>query len=380
MIIRTNSIDLKKALDAVMEACPSRPAYPAYGCVHMSASLNEKGEPIAVLSCQDGTMEIRRWLKCNMVEPGEALIQAKLLRDYVSVMPGEISISCGDTGEKCTLSSGRKKCTIPALPADSYKYSASALDSKNSLVATLPPAVLSRFVSCCAHCASQDMNRLALTGLFLELDGSLAKATCTNGFVFSHVESPATVYSKASLLIPIASLQKAAKLLASSNTDVAISANGTLCRMDGDVMQITFSLLAAQYIDYHRLMHTDAPTNVLVSSKELLSCVRQCTIAASDHQSGGVTIRVENGEVSVSASSAESEAVSQTDCLLYGAPVQVTFNGRYVADALERTMREAENVTMLFKGKIAPCAFIPEVAPEDKPYAPYFIVLPVRTL
>lgn len=377
MKISFQSSDFKKALDAVMTACPARPAIPEHAFVHMRTTFNHDSESGIILSCQDGHMEIKRWLPCTVQEEGEAFVQAALLRDYTAVMPGEVTLQCGSKDARCILTSGRKKSTIPCANPEDYAFNDSRL--QNQQLASISPDSLCRFVSTCAHCAGVDMSRLALTGMLLEFEDGLAKATCTDGFVFAHVETPSQVYEKSSLLVPVDILQKASKLLSSSETDIVISGGVTLCRMDGDCAQITFPLLSAQYIDYRRLMHFDAPTTVSVSCKELQSCVKQCAIAATTNQKGTVTVSVEDSVLSVSARADVSDAASSVECLHYGVPIQAAFNARYLIDALDRAGREADFVTLLFKGKVAPCAVIPQVSDELKPFAPYFLVLPVRT-
>lgn len=377
MKICVSSNDLKKALDAVMDASPSRPALPAHGCVHIQTAVDSNGYDCVILSCQDGALEIRRWLNCVVQEQGSALIQARLLRNYIAVMDGMVTISCKENDAKCQINAGKKKNSIACLPPSEYAFSAA--DKSICQYASLPAETLKRFVSTCAHCAGTDMTRMALTGMLLEMQAGKCMATCTSGFTFAHVEAPANVHCEGSLLIPVTSLQKASKLLGASKTPIIIQGGKTLCRMSGEGAEITFSLLTAQYVDYRRLMHYEAPTNVRVDCKELLSAVNSTAIAAADGQKNAVTVSVENGVITLKASSQNSDSVCTVDCLQYGTSIEASFNPRYMIDALECAAKEAANVTLLFKGPVSPLAIMPETEQKEKPFTPYFLVLPVRT-
>jgi DNA polymerase-3 subunit beta len=109
-------------------------------------------------------------------------------------------------------------------------------------------------------------------------------------------------------------------------------------------VEITSRLIEGQFPDYERIIPSESATSVILGTADLLRATRVAAVFARDNSN---IVRLECtpppedgtpalGQVLVKATSAEmGDNVGQLDASVRGDAGQISFNGRYLRDALE---------------------------------------------
>ena len=106
---------LASAIEGVSRAITNRAAIPVLEGIYMKA----EGFNLT-LTGYDMEMGITTTIECNVLVPGETVLDAKLLGSMVSRMPaGNVRIELNDEGQ-AKISGGVAEFEIPALNASDY--------------------------------------------------------------------------------------------------------------------------------------------------------------------------------------------------------------------------------------------------------------------
>ena len=153
--------------------------------------------------------------------------------------------------------------------------------------------------------------------------------------------------TRAAWIVPARTLVEVAHSLPST-PGLSVTLSGTagdhyLHLALGDV-EVTSRLIDGQFPDYERIIPSDSATSVILGTADLLRATRVAAVFARDNSN---IVRLECtpppedgtpalGQVLVKATSAEmGDNVGQLDASVRGNAGQISFNGRYLRDALE---------------------------------------------
>ena len=157
---------LANAIDGVSRAITNRAAIPVLEGIYLKA----EGFTLT-LTGYDMEMGITTTIECNVLVPGETVLDAKLLGSLVSRMPaGDICIELTDEGQ-AKISGGVAEFEIPALNASDYP-SLPVTGADNTM--TVKCGMLREMIEKTIYAVSQDDKKPAHTGeLFVIEPGSL---------------------------------------------------------------------------------------------------------------------------------------------------------------------------------------------------------------
>ena len=157
---------LASAIEGVSRAITNRAAIPVLEGIYMKA----EGFNLT-LTGYDMEMGITTTIECNVLVPGETVLDAKLLGSMVSRMPaGNVRIELNDEGQ-AKISGGVAEFEIPALNASDYP-SLPVTGADNTM--TMKCGVIREMIEKTIYAVSQDDKKPAHTGeLFVIEPGSL---------------------------------------------------------------------------------------------------------------------------------------------------------------------------------------------------------------
>ena len=157
---------LASAIDGVSRAITNRAAIPVLEGIYMKA----EGFNLT-LTGYDMEMGITTTIECNVLVPGETVLDAKLLSAMVNRMPaGDVCIELNDEGQ-AKISGGVAEFEIPALNASDYP-SLPVTGADNTM--TVKCGMLREMIEKTIYAVSQDDKKPAHTGeLFVIEPGSL---------------------------------------------------------------------------------------------------------------------------------------------------------------------------------------------------------------
>ena len=195
---------LSAAIDGVSKAVTMRSSIPVLEGILLKAEGFQ-----LTLTGYDLEMGIVTTIEANIKEPGEIVLNAKLLSSMISRMPaGQISIVAADNG-KTTIQSGVAQFEIQSMPATDFP------DLPNTgaeQTLTIKTGVLRDMIDRTLYAVSQDEKKPAHTGELFEIELDKLTIVALDGYRLAIVERPITAVKDIRIIVPSKTLQNRAKI------------------------------------------------------------------------------------------------------------------------------------------------------------------------
>ena len=171
------------------------------------------------LAGYDLDLGITTTIECNVLVPGETVLDAKLLGSMVSRMPaGNVRIELNDEGQ-AKISGGVAEFEIPALNASDYP-SLPVTGADNTM--TMKCGVIREMIEKTIYAVSQDDKKPAHTGeLFVIEPGSLT-VVALDGYRLAIIQRDVECTRDIRIIIPSKTLQELLKIMGGADEDVKI--------------------------------------------------------------------------------------------------------------------------------------------------------------
>ena len=385
MRLTIQSSDLTDMVSVCSLAISTRPMRPINECVYLSARQSE-GIPLLTMIGKDAGIGIQKVSdRAVVMEDGEALIPAKTLLNFLKLMDGEITLTVDDKLQ-ATLKGKGKKVNIACMNGAEFEPGLTKI--KNPRECRMNGADWGGMVNGVSHCVSEDQGRLVLTGINISFDGAKAtngaEAVGLDGFRLAIARRGVETNETFSAIVPGASAKLVEKVIKNAE-DVSFRFGSGVMIAEAYDTAVEVSLLAGEYIDYRAILSRHKPTmRVKLRTEDLLNAVKTAMVSASEGKKGLVSFTILDEEtLEVSAMADKSAAVTDVNCLVEGnltgldgisAGNQISFNGKYLDEALTMQRACGEEIVLEASSPVAPMVILP-VGRED-----YFqLVLPVRT-
>ena len=167
---------LSAAIDGVSKAVTMRSSIPVLEGILLKAEGFQ-----LTLTGYDLEMSIVTTIEANIKEPGEIVLNAKLLSSMISRMPaGQISIVAADNG-KTTIQSGVAQFEIQSMPATDFP------DLPNTgaeQTLTIKTGVLRDMIDRTLYAVSQDEKKPAHTGELFEIELDKLTMSDSDGYIY----------------------------------------------------------------------------------------------------------------------------------------------------------------------------------------------------
>lgn len=323
--------------------------------------------------------------KGNCIREGETTLPAKKLIDIFKALPSKSTATMEMTSaERCTISSKPSKFNLGALPADIYPM----LNEKNSathepLCIQIPQYEIKRlFEKTSFAMAVQDV-RYYLTGILLDYDSEILKAVATDGHRLAFCEASVTANTREhqSVIVPKKGVVELQRLTSHVEDEIQLTMNREYLHMkithkskdEGPDIKIEFTtkLIDGKFPDYNRVIPRGNHKKAILPSLEFKQTLNRAAIL-SNEKLRALNLSFDGPLLTIQARNAEQdEAVDYLDIKYEDAPMNISFNGTYLTDALgcidsEEIILEMgeENQSILVKN------------PVDPTY--YYVVMPMR--
>jgi len=333
--------NLARGLSVVSRAVSSRSTLPVLANVMLRTE--DAGLKLTATNLEIG---ITYWVPGKIETDGATTVPAKLLTDLVNSLPAgdrvDLELQAGDV---LHLRCGRFESHIKGIDADEFPAIGAAGERPTTRIAQ---NVLRRALAETAFAAASDEARPILTGVLAKFEGDQLTLAAADGFRLAiRTLSLTDTTTRAAWIVPARTLVEVAHSLPST-PGLPVTLSGTagdhqLHVALGDV-EISSRLIDGQFPDYERIIPSDSATSVILGTADLLRATRVAAVFARDNAN---VIRLECtpppedgtpalGHVLVKATSAEmGDNVGQLDASVRGNAGQISFNGRYLRDALE---------------------------------------------
>jgi DNA polymerase-3 subunit beta len=306
---------------------------------------------------------------------GSCTIPARKLYDYVKLLPDAdltikllenhwISIRCGRSNTKMV---GMAKSNFPSLPVFP---SAGAVQ--------IPAKVLRALIAKTGFSIASEESRYTLNGGLMIIKPESITMVATDGHRLAHVERSGEKFEGVSgelkTLIPKKAMDELKSLLDSTEAETVDFAkdDSTLFFRIGPRL-LTSRQLTGQFPNFEAVLPKDNNKIINLHSAELSAAIARVAQFA-DERSRAVRIKLEKGELKLSASSTETgESEDSLEVDYDGDPLSIGFNATYLTDFLKAS--GASDVKLELKDAQSAGQFRPA---DGEEYKYRYVVMPMR--
>ena len=327
------------------------------------------------LTATDLDLSLRTACAAKVKKEGSCTIPARKLHDYVKLLPDAditikllenhwISIRCGRSNTKMVGMARSNFPTLPVFPtAGSVK---------------IPAQVLRGMIAKTGFAIASEESRYTLNGALMVLKPESITMVATDGHRLAHVERSGEKFEGVSgelkTLIPKKAMDELRSLLDSTDAETIDFAKdeSTLYFRIGQRL-LTSRQLTGQFPNFEAVLPKDNNKSVTLPGNELGAAISRVAQFA-DERSRAVRLRMEKGELKLSASSTETgESEDTIETSYQGDSLTVGFNAQYILDFLKAV--GAGDVKLEFKdaqsaGQLRPA--------DSEDYKYRYIVMPMR--
>jgi DNA polymerase-3 subunit beta len=326
------------------------------------------------LTATDLDLSLRTSCNAKVKKEGACTIPARKLYDYVKLLPDAditikllenhwVSIRCGRSNTKMV---GMAKSNFPGLPvfpsAGAIKISAPVL---RSMIAKTGFAIAS------------EESRYTLNGALMVLKAESITMVATDGHRLAHVERAGEKFEGVSgemkTLIPKKAMDELKSLLDSDVETIDFAKDESTLFFRVGPRLLTSRQLTGQFPNYEAVLPKDITKSIALHGEELGAAIARVAQFA-DERSRAVRLRLEKGELKISASSTETgESEDSLEVAYDGDPMAIGFNAQYLIDFIKATgscdvkleLKDAQSA-----GQLRPA--------EGEDYKYRYIVMPMR--
>src|SRR6266446_3536641 len=315
------------------------------------------------LTATDLDLSLRTSCNAKVKKEGACTIPARKLYDYVKLLPDAditirllenhwVSIRCGRSNTKMV---GMARSNFPGLPV-----------FPSAGVIKIPAAVLRSMIAKTGFAIASEESRYTLNGALMVLKPESITMVATDGHRLSHIERSGERFEGVS--------GELKSLLDSTDAEVIEFAKdeSTLFFRIGQRL-LTSRQLTGQFPNYEAVLPKDNNKIVALNADELNSAILRVAQFA-DERSRAVRLRLEKGELKLSASSTETgESEDSLEIDYNGDTLTIGFNAQYILDFLKAA--GSGDVKLDLKdpqsaGQLRPA--------ESEDYKYRYIVMPMR--
>jgi DNA polymerase III subunit beta len=326
------------------------------------------------LTATDLDLSLRTSCNAKVKKEGACTIPARKLYDYVRLLPDAditikllenhwVSIRCGRSNTKMV---GMARSNFPSLPV----FPAAG-------VVKIPAPVLRSMIAKTGFAIATEESRYTLNGALMVLKPESITMVATDGHRLAHIERSGDKFEGISgemkTLVPKKAMDELKSLLDSDVETIDFAKDESTLFFRVGSRLLTSRQLTGQFPNYEAVLPKDNSKSITVHGEEFGAAIARVAQFA-DERSRAVRLRLEKGELKLSASSTETgESEDSIEVEYNGDPMAIGFNAQYLTDFIKAT--GSGDVKLELKdpqsaGQLRPA--------EGEDYKYRYIVMPMR--
>lgn len=352
---------------------PVRPAMPILQGVRIVAQST--GE--LLLSTFDYEVSAQITLPAEVEEPGEVLVQGRMLSDIVRSLPNK-DVSIELVGTKVEVRCGSAAFSLATLPVDEYPQ----LPEMPPVAGSVRADVFAEAISQVTVAASKDDTLPLLTGVRVEIVGEKMTLMATDRYRLAMREitwQPSRPDLEITALVRARTLQEVARSLATGGSvDIAIAeeSSANLIGFEAGGRRTTSTLVDGDYPPVRRLFPSSTPITAVVATAPLIDAVKRVSLVAE--RNTPVRFSFTEGNVTLEAGAGDDAQASESlEAQLDGEELVVGFNSGFLLDGLGALGEDFAKLT--FTDSIKPSVMSGQESLEGDASGEYkYLIMPMR--
>jgi DNA polymerase-3 subunit beta len=289
------------------------------------------------LTATDLDLSLRTSCNAKVKKEGSCAIPARKLYDYVKLLPDAditikilenhwVSIRCGRSNTKMV---GMSKSNFPSLPV-----------FPTAGVVKIPAQVLRSMIAKTGFAIATEESRYTLNGALMVLKPESITMVATDGHRLAHIERTGEKFEGVSgemkTLIPKKAMDELKSLVDATEVEtIDFGKDESTLFFRIGARLLTSRQLTGQFPNYEAVLPKDNNKLVTLNGEDFGSAIQRVA-QFSDERSRAVRLRLEKGELKLSASSTETgESEDSIETPYNGDGLAIGFNAQYLLDFLK---------------------------------------------
>jgi DNA polymerase-3 subunit beta len=322
--------ELLAQLQTATRVASSRASVQALSGVMISAEADQ-----AVLLATDMEVGLRVPLAAEVLQPGSAVLPARLVLEVVRSLPGDtVTLEWRPQEQDVEVISGSANFQLRTLRSEDFPtLPGPAVDTRM----TLPTQAFVDTALQVARSASKDETRPVLTGVLISAGGQELTMVATDSYRLSvkHTALGSPLEGAIEANVPARALQELARIaqtVEESELAVSLGQNQVVFEI-GDIV-LSSRLIDGQFPNYRQLLPESVEHELRLSSEEIADVVRRISLLAQ--KNAPLKLGFAEGELTVSAQTPDVGEASETLPVPFsGEALDIGFNPEFLRDGLE---------------------------------------------
>lgn len=297
----------------------------------------------AFITATDLETAFRGPVKLRATEEGKICIPARKLFEIVKEMEGDITLESVNS-QWVKVKSGNSHFRLACLPAEEFPAWPSLEDAYEM---NISPVLLVELINRSIYAAGETDTKYVLNGLLFHIKpGGKMSVVGTDGhrLALSNLSIGFYIEEEKKLIISRKSVVELRRHLQGCSKIVGMSIGKNMILFKVDNIQFLVRLIEGTYPNYEAVMPT-ANEKIIVADRGLMTRSFRRVSIMSKERSSAVKVDIASsdngGSMVTSASNPElGEASDEIGVEYLGDPMTITFNARYVLDALSAIASE----------------------------------------
>ena len=363
MKFTVNKSDITEAVGNIQRAVSTKTSIPALEGILLGA-----GEEGLELCAYDLELGITTVIPAFVVEPGRAVLSAKLFSDIVRRTPAETITITVDEKNMATLESGYSRFSIIGIPAEEFPELPKLTDSTQfSMAGSVLKSMIRQTLFAIAESDAKPIHQ----GSLFNLENGMMDVVSVDGYRLAVRREPVEFSDSLDFVVPGKTLSEILKLIKETDDPVEISAGRRHILFKIDNYTVISSLLEGEFLNYKAAIPPESQTEVVLKTREAIDSVERVSLLITDRLKSPVRCLFGENEIKLNCTTSMGRASDQIDVEMTGQSVEIGFNNRYLLDALRNA--DTDEVKVQLTGPVSPMKIVPTQGDSF-----LFLVLPVR--
>ncbi|HEX4837192.1 MAG TPA: DNA polymerase III subunit beta [Solirubrobacteraceae bacterium] len=322
--------ELLAQLQTATRVASSRTSVQALSGVMISA---EGGR--AVVLATDMEVGLRIPLAGDVLQPGAAVLPARLLLEVVRSLPGDATtLELRPQQQDVELVSGSAKFHLRTLRSEDFP---ALPEPAAETRMTLPTQAFVDTALQVSRSASRDETRPVLTGVLISAGGRELTMVATDSYRLSvkHAALDSSLDGTIEANVPARALQELARIAQSvEEPELTVSLGQNQVVFEIGAIVLSSRLIDGQFPNYRQLLPESVEHELRFASAEIADVVRRVSLLAQ--KNAPLRLSFSEGELTVSAQTPDvGEASEILPVPFSGDPFEIGFNPEFLRDGLE---------------------------------------------
>lgn len=327
-----------------------------------------------LLKIKATNLELAMWVNVRgkIEEEGSVTVSAKVLSDYLNLLPPEEVVTLKKNNDNLLLESPTVKTLLQGLPATDFPL-IPKVEGKTKI--TLPTQELKQALNQTLFAVSTDETRPEINGALLNIENNKIILASTDSFRLSekqiNTQSPTTENIKK--ILPLRAAQELSRVLSVANeeekTTITIGENQLLYEV-GDVCLVS-RIIEGQYPDYQQIIPTQNKTTIKINNPELSRAIKQASLFCKPGIND-VSLFIKGDQINISSTNVsigEHQATLKGETM--GEPSGAIFNYRYLLEGLSAIAEDEIIINLTSEST-------PATIKSSKTDGYIYVIMPIR--